>query len=320
MALAASAETLKIGVREDARPFSYAASSRDRQIDAGPVFFPGHDGYVVRVCDRALQALMEERPSLDVQVIPVPAYSRLAALGYSGPNQGSEVDEEIDILCDPSSLTRSRLQGLNSSFPIFLSGISFARLDPIPEEWPCLIRVGAVQATTASETGIESILESGRWKRFEPEIRAATESQAGDSTRTQLGSLPSCPEKPVPVVRFYPDHDSLVADFCAGRLIYYVGDIDIVRAQIHAQPSCPAHMDSETFTEERYVIYGRRTGDVEQLRLISDFYRSLAMESITPSPGERSALVTSYGEAFQVPASVRLRALIWSITGEESLE
>ncbi|MFC0200719.1 type 2 periplasmic-binding domain-containing protein [Paracoccus rhizosphaerae] len=320
MVLGASAETLRVGVRDDAIPFSYATSTRSRENDPTPIFFPGHDGFVVRVCDRALQALHKERPGLDVEVVSVPASSRFAALGHLEKNQEFEIDKEIDILCDPSSLTRSRLQSLTASFPIFLSGVTFAQLDPIPEDWRCVIRVGLVQATTASETGIRSILESGRWKRFEPEIIAAMEAEVSDSRQARLGSLLNCPEDGVPVVKFYPDHDSLVADFCAGRLIYYVGDIDIVRAQVRSQPDCPAHVDDETFTEERYVIYGRRAGDAGKLQLLSDFYRLLAVESMTPPPGERSALVTSYGIAFQLPASARLRALIWSITGEGSLD
>jgi ABC-type amino acid transport substrate-binding protein len=87
----------RIGYRADARPYSY----RDSQGQPA--------GYIVDLC-LEVAAAIEPKPRL--QFVVVPADKRFEAVR----------DGNVDILCDPSSVTMQRREMVDFSLPTFIEG------------------------------------------------------------------------------------------------------------------------------------------------------------------------------------------------------
>lgn len=91
------AGVFRIGYRADARPYSY------RDSHGQPA------GYIVDLC-LEVAAAIEPKPRL--QFVAVPAERRFEAVH----------DGDVDILCDPSSVTMQRRELVDFSLPTFIEG------------------------------------------------------------------------------------------------------------------------------------------------------------------------------------------------------
>lgn len=117
MAFAAKAgeTTLRVGFREDASPFS--ALSESGALSGG-VVQAAYEGFSVDICHRILDNFLEGRPDQEITVFGFTASKRQEMLEAENP--------PFDILCDSTSMTRSRLSSCAFSFPYFVTGITFA--------------------------------------------------------------------------------------------------------------------------------------------------------------------------------------------------
>ncbi len=98
----AESQTLRIGFRTDAPPFSYEQE-------------PGKAaGYSVTICKAVADTLKADLnlPAIGIRYIPVTAENRFEALRNG----------EIDLLCGPTSATLTRRQIVDFSLPIFVDG------------------------------------------------------------------------------------------------------------------------------------------------------------------------------------------------------
>lgn len=108
MARIAQGQPLKLGYREDSKPFSFKGA------DGAPA------GYSVELCKRVAASLQTQLKlaKLDVQWVPVTATSRMQAV-----TSGS-----VDLECGSTSRTLSREQEVDFSNGIWVEGASFVSL------------------------------------------------------------------------------------------------------------------------------------------------------------------------------------------------
>lgn len=103
-------QTIRIGYRNDAPPFSYQKTG-----EAEPT------GYVVNLCRAVTKKLGEQLglPSLKVSYVAVTAENRFEAVQK----------HEIDLLCEPTSATLSRRKLVDFSIPTFIDGATLLTND-----------------------------------------------------------------------------------------------------------------------------------------------------------------------------------------------
>ncbi len=125
--------TLRLGFRVDAPPYSYRANNGDPS------------GYIVDLCREVAAGIERAQniPALKIEYIEVSSTTRLTALR----------DGEIDILCDPTSMTMSRRAMVDFSLPTFIDGAGVLhraselyRLEDLRSK-----KIGVLQGTTTEE-------------------------------------------------------------------------------------------------------------------------------------------------------------------------
>ncbi len=62
-------------------------------------------------------------------------------------------------------------------------------------------------------------------------------------------------------VRKFKDHDDGIKAFCTGKVLYYIGDYDIIQRKIEAYGKCPAVLERFTSTREVYGVFFRKGFD-----------------------------------------------------------
>ena len=119
------------------------------------------------------------------------------------------------------------------------------------------------------------------------------------------------------VVKSYPNHVALAQALCRGEIYYSVGDLEIVARALEAvtkneMPDCPAEVDPQVFSEERYGIFVHISPEMNQSdRLAQAFLRQLSVEI---HKGTDSALVRSFSDNFDRSRISRsLDLFFWSI-------
>lgn len=189
------------------------------------------------------------------------------------------VGNQFDILCDPATITNERRNGLILSAPIYLTGISYVTLaGRHPPAKPCESRglIGLVGDTTAQSRGLSALINSREVRQHRATLISVMNGQEvcvqpDDPYAKLKGALPSevdAPQKSpnvLPVkagperspVRVYATHAEAALAFCNGDFHYYLGDLEIVRANAAVYPGCDTEDGIETFTEDRYAIFGR---------------------------------------------------------------
>lgn len=159
LARIAQTQTLKLGYREDAQPFSFKAP------DGKPA------GYSVSLCQRVVASLQSQLQlaKLDVQWVPVTASTRMQAV-----NDGS-----VDIECGSTTRTLSREQQVDFSNTIWVEGASFVTLASSSLNRAADLngkRVGVISGTT-TDAVLKSLAARGVAPVFVP-IQTHTEGIA----------------------------------------------------------------------------------------------------------------------------------------------
>lgn len=309
--------TLVVGVRADAAPFSYSVQGpeilRPERI-IGDIGKKGYAGYVVQICDEVItQIKREPTRNLDIKVVKVSAQDRFKKLR----------DGTIDILCGPSTIKEERIYDLLVSVPIYLSGISFAKQKEFPNKY-CGHLVGFVGTTTAQTDGIREILAEGEWPRYnktltdylsnpdawendDPDCVNSELIQGGEKNPEALNKSNDTP------IKAFKDHNALADAFCNNDVLYYVGDIEIVSAKLSERKSCEFELANRTFSEERYAIYTRSPStSTDKALYLFKFMGELARQIYKPD----SLLIKSFKNNFiGYQPSPKLELFYWSITG-----
>lgn len=324
-------EALVFGVRADAPPFSYHLNPPHGLARAARPGTPGDHGFggfVVDLCNAVLDELAASGRlgEFAVQTRIVNAGNRFELL-----REGA-----VHILCDPATIMPERLrppsktaseapQRLNVSVPVYMSAVTFAQPRDLPGgEAPCRILVGAVGETTSVPRGIGRILEAGSFGRWTPQIEEAIRLLGkGEPAQVIAGRTgdETCPGSPA--IRAFATHDDIAQAFCNDEVLYYVGDIEIIRSMISARGCLRRSVIAPaTFTDERYGIFTALPDSARGAvaTAILDFLAELSFqiyEKRAAQDGtEQTLLDRTYRDTFpDFQPSQKLRAFFWSVTG-----
>lgn len=243
--------TLRVGVRDDARPFAFRKHApEDGQASRR---LEDYDGFTVSVCRTVLKELVSTTGPFygaAIEAVEVTAQTRFERLRNG----------DVDLLCGPDSITIDRLDLAIASFPVYLSGISYAYLRQFPGGRNfCGTVVGVVSNTTAASDGLKVLAEKNLLNRFDEELESHL---AGDPFRDTTNCRRADRKGNSPVVE-YPDHRRAVEALCNRRILYYVGDVDILRARIaqtrsSSPASCDVRIEPFTLSREVYAVLFRR--------------------------------------------------------------
>lgn len=150
--------TVYVGVRDDAKPFSYIdITSKSESI------ISGYSGYSVEVCRHVLKEMknLPKYRNFEFKAGNIKAVDRFKELGRYG---------KLFMLCGPDSITQERLIDYWASQPYFLSGMTYAYLNPRSPNFPrgahCGNIIGVVRGTTADTEGLPDIAARGLLMRF----------------------------------------------------------------------------------------------------------------------------------------------------------
>jgi len=275
-----------VGVRRDARPFSYRTAARHNEE-----VFPDFGGYMIEICRRVLSDMTRGvGPFRDFTVVT-------REVGVAGRFDALE-NENVDMLCGPDSITPNRLEKYNVSHPMFLSGLTWVTVenDEFPQGAYCKAVLGLLARTTAETVGLQVLADRNELFRFDQALEQYLAlARGGGNTRTDTsllsevaglisgyprGQSPAdqphrtwvepidsstivtkeCPGgfKSGPVVQFSSHDDGLEA-LCNGEIFYYLGDRDILRSKEVGFASCGLDVKTKTMTKEAYGAYFRKT-------------------------------------------------------------
>ncbi|WP_139793006.1 amino acid ABC transporter substrate-binding protein [Pseudophaeobacter leonis] len=291
---------LKVGVRADAAPFSYRASANDRtdpqRALPGPLYRAGYRGYMVQICDAAFRELQRDI-ALEIEPVPVDTVTRFG-----------EAQVAWHVLCDPASITPRRLRNQMPTVPVYLSGIGYATTAEIPKGILCQSVAGIADNTTASHAGIRAVANSGEVPRWRDLLLSAIEP----GSRAHSLSV-ECEQNTAEVVLTKRSHADLARALCSGEIIYYIGDLEIVRKNLEAFPDCRYELSDSTYRDERYTIFTRQDGLNDAGRAALARFRETVAAQVLQSD---SSLLDAY-DVYLTPVkpSRKLAAFYWSLIG-----
>ena len=163
--------TVYVGVRDDAKPFSYIDITRNSES-----VIPGYSGYSVEVCRHILKKMktLPKYRNFDFKAGNIKATERFKELGNNG---------KLFMLCGPDSITKDRLVDYWASQPFFLSGLTYAYLNPRSPKFPqgnyCDNIIGVVRGTTADTEGLPDIAARGLLMRFNEALNLEINKTSG---------------------------------------------------------------------------------------------------------------------------------------------
>lgn len=261
--VAISAE-ITIGIRKDAPPFAEINRGADETL------LTSYSGFAVKVCQEVIEAVALRRGHR-VRVQPVTVTQRFSGLGGKGP--------EIDLACGPISITEERLGRFVYSFPIFLSGISYAIGQTDFKTLKRKIKLGVLWNTTVLSELSEELLSKhlgyiAKQVLADLEQLAALEGPTDPKSEQVVAEM----QNVVPV----GSYDEAFAKLCRGEIDYVFGDIDILSAfseKYRRDSHCRSTISRVTLTREMYgVIFSRKfieNKDGPGLQFYLDFQKSL---------------------------------------------
>ena len=240
----AATGVLKIGFREDARPFSYRDGTREPA------------GYALELC-RAIAADVQtelRRTNLKIDYIPVTTQSRFQSVA----------DGWVDILCGASTVTLTRRELVSFSIPVYQTGISpVMRADA-----PAFLR-DTLAKRTSTAAPRTALMQAFADRKFG--VRGGTTAEKW--LRENMKSLASKAE--LVIVGSHSDGLGQVAD---GTIDAYFADRAILLGltAAHADPG-QFVVGERLYTHEPYgLALSKRDDDFRLLvdRSLSRLYRS----------------------------------------------
>lgn len=321
---------LCIGVRSNARPFSYKAElQREMSSDAtvGPLRSAHYTGYMVHICDAVLVEMMLPSRSggpllppggIGIYDLDQPS-GRQKDEKATTPDRFGDLGVKYDILCDPATITNDRRNEFIVSPPLFLTGISYITIrgvDAPPEvcDRMDMPLIGLVGNTTANKEGLWALYRAGELPRQRAALLAYLK---GDSSKPAMARSP-CKGDTVGRIIEFATHKEAAMAFCDGEFFHYVGDLEIITENVKLRPDCGYDNGTRTFTNDRYAIFGKPRSmripqaSRERQLLVAHFFQILTQKTVF----NPSLLDRAYRDTFQDAApSRKLQAFLWSIRG-----
>jgi ABC-type amino acid transport substrate-binding protein len=215
----AGAEGIRIGMRADAKPFV-------QEVEPG-VF----EGFLADLCRAAVVGA--GYPDFAEQRID-------ASTRLGDPGDGRI---EVDVVCDPTTLTLERAGRLDFSPIVFIANATFVSRDP--RYFLSDAEAAASEGCAAAAAGGGRVAAAG--------MVAGTTAMAAFDLALERGFLGNPSDFAVCAITV-PSHVEGIRRLCTGELSYYFGDTDILRAFLQDQPDCRASFHSSFLTYEPYAL------------------------------------------------------------------
>ena len=148
---------VRVGVRDDARPFSY-----ETPPGSAETVLAGFSGYMIDVCRYILKQMKTQPEYANIEFIAqkVSANERFDDLN----------DNKVLFLCGPDSITDDLLDRFRPTLPVFLSGMTYAYINSRSPLFPkgnyCGHVIGVVRGTTADKDGLRELIGKNMLMRF----------------------------------------------------------------------------------------------------------------------------------------------------------
>jgi len=234
----------KIGFREDARPFSYRAGTREPA------------GYAIELC-RAIAADVQsalKQTGLKIDYIPVTTQSRFQSVA----------DGWVDILCGASTVTLKRRELVSFSIPVYQTGISpVMRADA-----PAFLRATLARRTPAAAPRT-ALMQAFADRKFGVRGGTTAEQWLSDNVKSLASNAELVTTE---------NHDDGLAQVSDATLDAYFADRAILLGLVaaHADPG-QFVVGERLYTHEPYgLALAKRDDDFRLLvdRSLSRLYRS----------------------------------------------
>ncbi|WP_282063304.1 hypothetical protein [Roseobacter litoralis] len=251
--------------------------------------------------------LDKEIAKLDKQ----PSEGRFGLLkGYEvdGNDSGSvktTVAPTIDILCDPATITNARRTGLIISPPVYLTGVSYltqpgisrqigsiddGSCPQIPRDNPkgAKFLFGLVGNTSSARSGIRALLTTNEMPQYRDALIAFLRGESNCDLSTQqkqaINVLQSNLNSEISgSVIMFRSHEQAAEAFCNGQVANYIGDREIILANVNDIPGCDFTNGNRTFTTDRYAIFGRLdyVDNPERALRVARFFEILSQKIVS---------------------------------------
>lgn len=250
-------ESVKVGFRSDAEPFSYRVPSES----GGEVLYTG---FIADLCYKIFRGstyLLEAH-----EVTAEDRFSRLR------PRHKDAEGEELDVVCDPITVRFGGVAGASEDDPdahnkrrdkgvfspiVFVSGVSYLRRNPNTRG---IVQLGYLKGTTAVQA-----VETAKRADFLRALKSYKANQSSDQERPDatLRSLLNKVYQNKPL----SSHSELISWFCSddetsegdqmGKV--YFGDLDVIKGKLDAYRLSGERCDGvndkgQIFTYEPYAI------------------------------------------------------------------
>ncbi len=260
----AQSADITIGVRKDAPPFAQIKQRADDSL------LTSYTGFVAKVCQEVIGSVALQHGHR-IHVRPITVSQRFSGLSGATP--------EIDMACGPISITETRLRKFAFSFPIFLSGISYAFGSTDFKTLKRNIQLGVLWNTTVlSELSVD--LLSQHLGYIAKDTRADLEKLAALNGPDDPKAAQTV--KKMKYVVPVKSYDEAFEKLCSGAIDYVFGDIDILSgfsANYRSREGCRSTISRVTLTREMYgIVFSRgfiERKDGSGLTFYLDFQRSL---------------------------------------------
>ena len=276
---------------------------------SGPLRKKGYAGYMVYICDRVLIEMQRSfEISFKVTEVPVIARDRFGRLE----------NNEFDILCDPSTATKERLDGLISSPPVFITGTSYAIRPSKPVEDDCGSIIGIVNtseddnSTASPDRVINRLLSLGELSTHENTLESFIDKPDDEKSLKCNGTNAKDKKRDPPIV-YMDTHTQVVEAFCSDQIKIYIGDIEIISQKLRRRTECTFTGANKTFGDDRYVILGKvDSANGNKAFFVSQFFGTLSkMIFFKPSILDEAFERTFPG----AKKSKKLESLYWGLRG-----
>jgi ABC-type amino acid transport substrate-binding protein len=243
-AAASNTNTLTIGYRTDAAPFSY-------QDAAGKP-----TGYTVAICEKVVAVMQKEMGDVEVTYLPLTLAERGPAL----------VNSRVDLLCGADTVTLSRRKAVSFSLPIFLGGVG------------ALMRTDAEKSLRKLIEGKEPEFRP-RWRASFSDILRQRTLVVVDGSLTQIWLTEAIDEfKITSETIVVDDYAAGVAAVSSGDADVFFGDRPILLAAAENDTNADdLYVADRHFSYETIALTMRRDNDNLRLvvdRTLSNLYRS----------------------------------------------
>lgn len=210
---------LVVAVRSDAKPFVYEA-------DDGTMA-----GFIYDLCAEGIMRSNRQ----------IGEHRRIDA----AQRFGADADADVDLICDPSTITRTRMQVVDFSPIIFIANAGFYQRKSLPFLGEAAIAESPDCQRVHQQYPARRLVGAGM-------VAGTTAVATFDLARTK-GTLTDSVDYSVCRVEV-TTHAEGIPRFCSGDLGYYIGDVDILHAQMATQKNCPVGLESALLTYEPYAL------------------------------------------------------------------